>query len=208
MFNFTTIFKKKKSANDLLSIENNYLKSTLQSLRSEINENNIIDENNVLKEIIISLKNEINILEQNNPLLCPITHELAKNIVISEIDGRCYEKSAILDWLNIKTKSPITNETMNKFHLHDTQSIYTHIIQLHKDNKCIYTSFKQQQEKNTDVIKNLYQARKHILSLKSELNESKNSTCPRIVHKVHKYVPTPPSVPRPSTPPMPPPTLF
>ena len=45
--------------------------------------------------------------------LCPITQELPIDPVIAE-DGRVYERSAIVEWLERNEKSPHTNEPMGK----------------------------------------------------------------------------------------------
>jgi hypothetical protein len=92
----------------------------------------LTDDNTHFKTLICALQTEIQI-DQSNPLLCPITHEPIKELVMNEIDGRCYEKTAITNWLKIKNTSPLTNETMEHSHLHETPSIYTHIIKLHAE---------------------------------------------------------------------------
>jgi hypothetical protein len=137
-----TLFKKKESIyddeliteNKRLLDENLNLKETIAILHEEFNENNKqLDEKYALKEQIHSLQNQIMMLEQNNPLLCPITHEIdINNMVISEKDGRCYNKIAIREWLTKKSISPITNEKMDNSDLHDITSIYSHIIKMHK----------------------------------------------------------------------------
>ena len=46
-------------------------------------------------------------------LLCPITHELPVDPVTAE-DGKVYERSAIEQWLETKSTSPVTNLRMGK----------------------------------------------------------------------------------------------
>ena len=45
-------------------------------------------------------------------ILCPITQELPIDPVMAE-DGRVYERSAIEDWLKLKSTSPKTNKPTN-----------------------------------------------------------------------------------------------
>lgn len=59
--------------------------------------------------------------------ICPITHEIMKNPVISE-DGFTYEKSAILEWFSTgKQTSPMTNAELASIDTIDNLSLKTKI---------------------------------------------------------------------------------
>jgi len=48
----------------------------------------------------------------HDSLMCPLTVEIFRNPVIAE-DGHCYEREAIIQWLQKHNKSPLTDELIS-----------------------------------------------------------------------------------------------
>ena len=76
-----------------------------------------------------------------NLFICPITHEIMENPVIT-VDGQSYEKSAIQTWLNNGNKtSPITGLILKSKKLTENYNLKS-IINLFKPNPSLLVALK------------------------------------------------------------------
>lgn len=57
---------------------------------------------------------KVTTVQQNLPLICPITNDRMKNPVFCTLDGRIYEKEAIKKWLTEKRNSPINRKALTE----------------------------------------------------------------------------------------------